>query len=146
MDIRPIRNDEDHAAALREIERLWGAPLGSPEGDKLDVLATLVDAYESTRWPATEADPVDMLRFAIDEMGHSQAELGTLLGSRSRASEVLNRRRALTIEMIDRISRAWSIPREVLARPYGLEHKPTRRAPPKAAVRSSPQRKARRLA
>lgn len=134
MDIRPIRNEEDHAAALREIERLWGAPVGSPEGDKLDVLATLVDAYESAHWPAAEADPVEMLRFALEEMGHSQAELGAILGSRSRASEVLNRRRALTVDMIDKISRAWGIPREVLARPYAIERKPARRASRKAGV------------
>src|SRR5215210_3529960 len=110
MDIRPIRTDEDHAAALREIERLWGAPAGSPEGDKLDVLATLVDAYETGRWPMADTDPVAVLRFAIDEMGYSQSDLAAILGSHSRASEVLNRKRALTIEMIDKISKAWRIP------------------------------------
>jgi HTH-type transcriptional regulator / antitoxin HigA len=120
MDIRPIRTNDDHVSALREIERLWGAPVGSPESDRLDVLATLVDAYEAERWPVAEVDPVEMLRYAIEEMGHSQSDLAKILGSNPRASEVLNRRRALTVEMIDRISRAWGIPREVLARPYAL--------------------------
>ncbi|MGM4886449.1 helix-turn-helix domain-containing protein [Tardiphaga sp. 20_F10_N6_6] len=118
MDIRPIRNDDDHMAALREIERLWGAATGTDDGDKLDVLATLVEKYEETRWPSVDAsDPVDLLNYAIDELGHTQAELAELLGSRSRASELLNRRRPLTVEMIHKISEAWKIPAELLVRP-----------------------------
>ncbi|QND70739.1 transcriptional regulator, XRE family [Tardiphaga sp. OK246] len=118
MDIRPIRNDDDHMAALREIERLWGAATGTDDGDKLDVLATLVEKYEETRWPSVDAsDPVDLLNYAIDELGHTQAELAELLGSRSRASELLNRRRPLTVEMIHKISEAWKIPADLLVRP-----------------------------
>jgi len=118
MDIRPIRNDDDHMAALREIERLWGAATGTDDGDKLDVLATLVEKYEETRWPSVDAsDPVDLLTYAIDELGHTQAELAELLGSRSRASELLNRRRPLTVEMIHKISEAWKIPADLLVRP-----------------------------
>jgi HTH-type transcriptional regulator/antitoxin HigA len=118
MDIRPIRNDEDHIVALREIERLWGAPVGSEDGDKLDILATLVEKYEETHWPIVDtSDPVDLLNYAIDELGHSQAELAELLGSRSRASEILSRRRPLTVEMIHKISQAWKIPADLLVRP-----------------------------
>jgi HTH-type transcriptional regulator/antitoxin HigA len=118
MDIRLIRNDDDHAAALQEIERLWGAEVGTADGDKLDVLAMLVEKYEEERWPDGDtSDPVDMLNYAIDELGHTQAELGELLGSRSRASEVLGRRRALTVEMIRKISEAWKIPAELLVKP-----------------------------
>lgn len=118
MEIHPIRNDEDHAAAIREIERLWGAAEGTEEGDKLDILATLVEKYEDGRWPSIDiSDPIDLLNYAIDELGHSQAELADLLGSRSRASELLNRRRALTVEMIHRISEAWKIPAELLVKP-----------------------------
>jgi len=118
MEIRPIRNDADHAAALAEIENLWGAAAGTDDGDKRDILATLVEKYEETRWPAVDnADPIDLLHFAISELGHSQAELAELLGSRSRASEVLNRRRALTVEMIRTISDAWKIPVDLLVRP-----------------------------
>lgn len=119
MDIRPIRTDEDHAAALAEIERLWGADVGTPDGDRLDVLATLVEAYELKRWPIDAPDPVEVIKLAIAE-GHSQAELATLLGSRSRASEVLGRRRALTIDMVHKISTHWHIPADVLVRPYHL--------------------------
>ncbi|QUS39438.1 transcriptional regulator [Tardiphaga alba] len=118
MDIRLIRNDDDHAAAVREIERLWGAEVGTADGDKLDVLAMLVEKYEEERWPDGDtSDPVDLLNYAIDELGHTQAELAELLGSRSRASEVLGRRRALTVEMIRKVSAAWKIPAELLVRP-----------------------------
>jgi HTH-type transcriptional regulator/antitoxin HigA len=117
MEIHPIRNDEDHAAALREIERLWGTAAGTEEGDKLDILATLVEKYEDSRWPNIDAsDPIDLLNYAIEELGHSQAELAELLGSRSRASELLNRRRPLTVEMIHKISESWKIPADLLVR------------------------------
>jgi HTH-type transcriptional regulator / antitoxin HigA len=118
MDIRPIRNDEDHVAALREIERLWGAAAGTDDGDKLDILATLVEKYEESHWPIVDtSDPVDLLNYAIEELGHSQAELAEVLGSRSRASEILGRRRPLTVEMIHKISQAWKIPADLLVRP-----------------------------
>ena len=118
MEIHPIRNDEDHAAAIREIEKLWGAETGSEEGDKLDILATLVEKYEERRWPNVDvSDPIDLLNYAITEFGHSQAELADLLGSRSRASEILNRRRPLTVEMIYRISEAWKISADLLVKP-----------------------------
>jgi HTH-type transcriptional regulator/antitoxin HigA len=118
MDIRPIRNDDDHVAALREIERLWGAAAGTEDGDKLDILATLVEKYEESHWPIVDtSDPVDLLNYAINELGHSQAELAELLGSRSRASEILSRRRPLTVDMIHKISQAWKIPADLLVRP-----------------------------
>ena len=124
MDIRPIRTDEDHRATLAEIEACWGAPEGSEAADKLEVLVALVEGYESRRWPIESNerfDPVDLLQYAIDELGHSQTELAELLGSRSRASEILSRRRALTVEMIHKISETWKIPAELLVRPYDVE-------------------------
>lgn len=118
MEIRPIRNDEDHIAALQEIQKLCGAAVGTEEGDKLDILATLVEKYEESRWPSADTtDPIDLLNYAIEELGHSQAELAELLGSRSRASELLNRKRPLTVEMIHKISEAWKIPADLLVKP-----------------------------
>jgi HTH-type transcriptional regulator / antitoxin HigA len=118
MEIHPIRNDDDLAAAIQEIEKLWGAAAGTEEGDKLDILATLVEKYEEARWPNVDiSDPIDLLNYAIEELGHSQAELAELLGSRSRASELLNRRRPLTVEMIHKISEAWKIPADLLVKP-----------------------------
>lgn len=124
MHIRPIRTEEEHRAALAAIEACWGAPEGSEQGERLDVLLALVDLYESKRWPLAvddSFDPVDLLRYAIDELGHTQSELAELLGSRSRASEVLARRRALTVEMIHKITEAWKIPADLLVRPYKTE-------------------------
>ena len=124
MDVRPIRTDRDHRAALAEIDACWGAPEGTEEGDKLDVLVALVESYEARRWPIEtdqDFDPVDVLHYAIEELGHSQAELAELLGSRSRASEILARRRALTVDMIHKIGEAWKIPADLLVRPYRSE-------------------------
>ena len=71
MEIHPIRNDNDHAAAVREIEEAWGAAAGTEEGDKLDILSTLVEKYEDSRWPSLDAsDPIDLLNYAIEELGH----------------------------------------------------------------------------
>jgi HTH-type transcriptional regulator/antitoxin HigA len=119
MDIRLIRTEQDYEAAVAEIGRLWGAAAGTEDGDKLDILATLVDRYEEARWPTDDTmDPIDLLHFAIDEFGHTQAELAELLGSRSRASEVLNRKRPLSIEMIRRLNEAWKLPLQLLVKPY----------------------------
>ena len=123
MDIRPIRTDQDHRAALEEIDACWGAPEGSEEGDKLDVLVVLVESYEARRWPIEgdeSFDPIDVLHYAIDELGHTQTEFADLLGSRSRASEILSRRRSLTVDMIHKISDAWKIPADLLVRPYRI--------------------------
>jgi len=124
MNIRPIRTDEDHRAALAEIEACWGAPEGTEEGDELDVLLALVELYEAKRWPIDtddSFDPIDVLQYAIEELGHTQSELAELLGSRSRASELLSRRRALTVDMIHKIGEAWKIPADLLVRPYRVE-------------------------
>jgi HTH-type transcriptional regulator / antitoxin HigA len=121
MDIRPIRTDQDHRAALAAIDACWGAPEGSEEGDKLDVLVALVESYEARRWPIDgdrRFDPIDVLHYAIEELGHTQSELAELLGSRSRASEILARRRPLTVDMIHKLSEAWKIPADLLVRPY----------------------------
>jgi HTH-type transcriptional regulator / antitoxin HigA len=121
MDIRPIRTDKDHRAALVEIDKHWGATEETEEGDKLDVLLALVEVYEAKRWPmgmTKRFDPIDVLHYAIEELGHTQAELADILGSRSRASEVLSRRRALTVEMIHKIGETWKIPADLLVRPY----------------------------
>ena len=125
MEIHPIRSDEDHQAALKEIDSYWGAPEGSEEGERLDVLLALVDVYEEKRWPIDideNFDPIDVLNHAIEELGHTQPELAELLGSRSRASEILSRRRALTVDMIHKISKAWKISADLLVRPYPIDH------------------------
>ena len=124
MEIQPIRTDKEHQAALAEIDTCWGALEGTEEGDRLDVLLALVEIYEAKRWPIDideSFDPVDVLNYAIEEFAHTQAELAELLGSRSRASEILSRRRALTVDMIHKISEMWKVPAELLVRPYKTE-------------------------
>jgi HTH-type transcriptional regulator/antitoxin HigA len=121
MDINPIKTDADHKEALKEIDRLWNAAEGSPEGDRLDVLVTLVVAYEERRWPIeAEGDPIEIIVAHMDVTGRTQADLAGLLGSRSRASEVLARKRALTLDMINKLHGEWGIPAELLIKPYKL--------------------------
>lgn len=110
MEINPIKTDEDHCEALREIEHLWNAEDGTPEADRLDVLVTLVVAYEQKRWLVEPLDPVETIMGHMDLNGYTQADLGRLLGSRSRASEVLNRRRPLTLAMIHKLHEEWRFP------------------------------------
>jgi|SRR5580658_263038 HTH-type transcriptional regulator/antitoxin HigA len=110
MQLFPIRNDDDHARALGEISRYWNAPEGSPEGDYMDALATLVDAYERTRWPVERSTPLEMLKFCMEQNDYTQTDLAKLLGSRSRASEILSGKRDLTLDQIRVISKRWHIP------------------------------------
>ncbi|MDY7526297.1 transcriptional regulator [Sphingomonas sp. 10B4] len=119
MNIRPVRTDEDHEAALREIEALWGAEEGTDAGDRLDVLATLVETYESRRWPIETLDPVRAIEAAMEMNGYTRAELAALIGQ-SRATEILARHRALTLPMIRKIAGAWHVPEKVLVQDYAL--------------------------
>jgi HTH-type transcriptional regulator/antitoxin HigA len=110
MDLFPIRNDEDHALAVREIARLWDAPDDSPKADLMDALATLVDRYERQRYPIPRSTPLETLKFSMEQNGRTQTDLANLLGSRSRASVILNGRRALTLDQIRLLSVKWGIP------------------------------------
>ena len=118
--IKPIRNDEDHAAALAAIEGLWRAEPGTPEHDRLEVLAMLVDDSESRRWPIEPADPVELIRYVMEQRGLTRKDLEAALGSRARVSEILNRRRPLTMKMAWRLHRAFGIPADALIKPYAL--------------------------
>jgi HTH-type transcriptional regulator / antitoxin HigA len=116
-DLKPIRTEEDYAAALVEVQRLWGAPAGTPRGDRLDVLATLIDAYEAEHDPMEPPDPIDAIRFRMEQQGLSRKDLEGLIGTRTRIAEVLNRRRGLSINMIRRLHEHLGIPAETLIRP-----------------------------
>lgn len=118
MDVRPIRTDADLRAAIAEVERLWGAPEGSPDGDKLDVLATLVDAYEREHFPVQPSTPLEMLRYAVGDMGRTQTELAEVVGSRSLASQLLGGTRRVSLGAAQKISAAWDIPIQLLVTPY----------------------------
>jgi HTH-type transcriptional regulator/antitoxin HigA len=119
--LKPIRTDADHAAALAEVARLWGAKSKTPEGDRLDVLATLIDAYEAEHHPMDPPDPVDAIKFRMEQQGLSRKDLEPLIGTRTRVAEVLNRRRSLSIAMIRRLHDRLGISAEVLIRPSGSD-------------------------
>jgi len=115
--LKPIRSEADYEAALTEIERLWGARIGTAEGDRLDILATLVDVYENEHYPMDPPDPIDAIKFRMEQQGLSRKDLEGILGSRTRVAEVLNRRRGLSMNMIRRLHDKLGIPAEVLIRP-----------------------------
>lgn len=116
MEIRPIRNETDYDAGLTEIERYFDREPepGSPEADRFDVLAALIGAYEQEHWPIEAPDAVSAIREVMALRHYTQSDLAILLGSRSRASEILNRRRQLTIEQARKLHREWRIPAESL--------------------------------
>ncbi len=118
MDVHPIRTEADHRAALAEIAALMDAKMGTPEGDRLDVLATLVEAYEGAHFRIETPDPIAAIRFMMEQKQLSRRDLEPAIGSRARVAEVLNRRRALTLPMIRRLSRLLDIPADVLIQPY----------------------------
>ena len=114
MKVHPIRDDDDHARALRQVEKLWRARAGTPEAETLEVLVTLVDAYEATHHPIDPPDPIEAIRFRMEQEGLTRADLEKLIGSRARVSEILGRRRPLTLNMIRRLRDALGISADVL--------------------------------
>jgi HTH-type transcriptional regulator/antitoxin HigA len=117
MNIRPVRTRRDHARALKEIERLWTAKRGTPACDRLDVLTTLVEAYERKHIPTAAPDPVEAILFRMEQQGLTRKDLEPLLGSRARVSEVLNHKRDLTLSMIRALHLKLGIPAEALIVP-----------------------------
>jgi len=119
MDIRPLRTEADYDWALAEIELYFvnPPPLGSADGARFDVLAALIESYEARHWQIDPPDPVDAIRARMELSEYTQTDLAKLLGSRSRASEILSRRRGLTMEQAYRLHREWNIPAEALLQP-----------------------------
>ena len=116
-EVKPIRSNADYEAALAEVERLWGAKAGTPAGDRLDVLATIIDAYESEHYPMDPPDPIDAIKFRMEQQGLTRRDLEAMLGTRARVAEILNRKRDLSIGMIRRLHERLGISAEVLIRP-----------------------------
>ena len=114
MDIRPIRNDEDHARAVEELDRLWGAAEGSPQAERLEVFITLVHAYEEEHHRIEPPNPIEAIRFRMEQQGLTRKDLEPMIGRRSRVSEVLTGKRPLTLGMIRRLRRGLGISADVL--------------------------------
>jgi HTH-type transcriptional regulator/antitoxin HigA len=122
VHIRPIRDEESYDAALAEVERYFDvepAP-GAPEADHFAVLLDLIAAYEARRWPIGETDPIALLSHVMEMTGRTQNDLAGLIGSRPRASEIMNRKRHLTLAQVRKISREWGVPADALITPYKL--------------------------
>ena len=120
-EIKPIRSEADYEEALSEVERLWGAPSGTLEGDRLDVLATLIDAYEDEHHPIDPPDPIEAIKFRMEQQGLTRKDLEAIIGTRTRVAEILNRRRGLSITMIRRLHEKLGISAEVLIRPSRVD-------------------------
>lgn len=114
MEIRPVKTESDYAAALEEIDRLWGSPEGTEQGDRLDVLLVLVENYESKHHPIDPPDPIEAIKFRMEQMNLTRKDLERIIGSRGRVSEVFNRRRSLSLGMIRRLHSELHIPLESL--------------------------------
>jgi len=123
MEIKPIRTKTDYERTVREIERLWGARKGTLEGDRLDVLATLVEAYEEEHFPIDPPDPIEAIRFRLEQRGLDTKALIGVIGSRSRVYEVMRGKRALSLEMIRRLHQRFGIPADVLILPARTRHR-----------------------
>ncbi len=117
MEIQPIKHDDDYERALVEVEGLWAAEPGSEDADRLDVLVTLIEAYEEKNHPVLPPDPIEAILFRMDQLNLSRRDLEPYIGTRARVSEILNRTRNLTLAMIRRLHKGLGIPADVLIQP-----------------------------
>lgn len=118
MNIKPIKTEQDYNEALERLEVIFDAPKGSPEGDELEILGILIENYEDAHFPIDLPDPIEAIKFRMEEMGYTQRDLADIIGLKSRASEILNRKRKLSLEMIRQLHKTLHIPTEVLIQAY----------------------------
>lgn len=127
-DVRPVRTKADHRWALKEVERLWDAEPGTPDGDRVDILVTLIEAYESEHFPIAAPDPIAAIEFMLEQKRLTRRDLEPAIGSRGRVSEVLTRKRPLTLPMVRALSALLDIPVQVLAQAYAMRSAGARRS------------------
>ena len=118
MNIKPIRNEEDYKQALERLEVIFDAKRGSDEGDELEILAMVIDHYETDQFPIGMPDPIAAINFRMEQMGLKQKDLVEMIGFKSRVSEIMNKKRKLTLEMIRKLNAQLHIPTEVLIQDY----------------------------
>ena len=123
MQLKPIKTDADHEAALKEIERLWGATEGTANGDRREILITLAESYEEAHFPMDMPDPIEAIKFRLEQKGMDKKALIGIIGNRTRVYEVLRRDRALSLTMIQKLNRHLKIPAEILIRPIRVRKK-----------------------
>lgn len=118
MTIRPIKTRKDYQEALSRLEQIFDAKRGSAEGDELEVLGVLIDTYEKNQYPIALPDPIEAIKFRMEQLGYNQSDLAAVVGLKSRASEILNKKRKLTLEMIRNLHETLNIPTDVLIQSY----------------------------
>lgn len=118
MTIKPIKTEKDYEQALQRLEAIFDAKPNTPEGDELEVLGILIDEYEQSHFPIDLPDPIEAVKFRMEQMGYTQNDLANVIGLKSRASEVLSRKRKLSLSMIRNLHNQMNIPTEVLIQPY----------------------------
>jgi HTH-type transcriptional regulator/antitoxin HigA len=118
MNIKPIKTEQDYQEALDRLEVIFDAKKGSSEGDELEILGLLIEKYESMHFPIDLPDPIEAIKFRMEQMGYTQSDLVKIIGLKSRVSEILNKKRKLTLEMIRKIHLALNIPTEILVQAY----------------------------
>ena len=123
MQLKPIKTDADHEAALKEIERLWGTAEGTADGDRLEILITLAEASDDAHFPMDLPDPIEAIKFRLEQQGVDKKALIGIIGNRSRVYEVLRRDRALSLTMIQKLHQQLKIPAEILIRPIRVRKK-----------------------
>ena len=118
MKLKPIKTEKDYNQALERLDQIFDAKKGSEEGDELDILGILIEKYEDENFPIDLPDPIEAIQFRMEQLNYNQTDLGKLFGQKSRASEILNRKRKLSLEMIRKLSENLNIPSEVLIQNY----------------------------
>lgn len=118
MNIKPIKTEQDYHEALERLELIFDAETGTPEGDELEILGILIDKYEELHFPIDLPDPIEAIKFRMEQLGYKQNDLAKIIGLKSRASEILNRKRKLTLEMIRALHESLNIPTDVLIQTY----------------------------
>ena len=118
MEIKPIKTEKDYKQALKRLETIFEAKIGSAEGDELEVQGILIDQYENEHFPIGLPDPIEAIKFRMEQMGYNQNDLANIVGLKSRASEILNRKRKLSLEMIRQLHERLNIPTDVLIQTY----------------------------
>ncbi len=118
MNIKPIKTDKDYQLALERLEAIFDAKKDSKEGDELEILGILIDQYEKEKFPIDLPDPIEAIKFRMEQLGYNQTDLAHAIGLKSRASEILNKKRKLSLEIIRKLHEKLNIPTEVLIQAY----------------------------
>jgi len=118
MNIKPIKTKRDYEQAMLRLETLFDAKKGTPKGDELEILSLLIEKYEDEKFPIDLPDPIEAIKFRMEQSGLTQTDLANIVGQKSRASEILNRKRKLSLDMIRQLHKKWNIPTEVLVQAY----------------------------